>query len=888
MQVSRTKALFLTMLLITTIFASTIFIQTIEAHTPPWNITTFAFIKVAPDPVGVGQKVNIIMWVDKIPYGAAFGNDIRFHNYKLEITDPDGETETQTWAVNQDTTSAQYTSFTPSKVGTYNFTFNFPEQTYTWTTPIAGFGGPPMPNQYTNDTYLASKATATLTVQEEQVTAITSYPLPTDYWTRPIYGENTDWWSISSNWLGTGAPGYNGGSVYGYVTDAIGSQTSHVMWTKGLQYGGVVGGNQYVVQGDTYFEGSAYINRYTNPIIISGYLYYSEPLGFSSGTGRQVDCVNLRTGELVWARKDLATPSFALIPNVPQGDPNQHGVFPPILVASGGGFGSTIPSGLWIMYDAFTGDWLYNATNVPSGTLTLGPDGEILIYVLQNKGTPTSPDYYLGEWNSTKLFYSSAGGFGLSPAGARSVFDASAPRMYNWNVSISSLNTIMPSSSVVVAYAKDIMLCRSGTLPSGGFAFATVSSAPYTYFAVNLNASKGALGNMQWKKTFNPPTGADNNVTVFEGGCSPVSRVFVQTYKETGKWVGFSLDTGDQIWGPTPSQTAINPLDYYGNQFSGSSIAQVAYGNVYTSEFGGILYCYDAKTGDLKWTYGNGGVPGNDTNAGYYSPRGNYPTFIAAVGNGIIYLETTEHTVTTPIYKGAMTRAVNATDGTEIWTLSSYVGGGATGASYAIADGFSTWYNGYSNQIYVVGRGPSHLTVQAGPKSSVFGSDVVIEGSVTDLSTGTTQDEQAARFPDGVPVSSDKSMSEWMSYIYQQRSLPTDFTGVDVEINVVDANGNYRNIGTATTDAKGNFALVWTPDIPGTYHVNAIFVGTKGYWPSSQATTFTVKEAAATPAPTDAPAQSAADLYFVPSVIGIVVLIIVCFVITLLMLRKRP
>jgi hypothetical protein len=35
---------------------------------------------------------------------------------------------------------------------------------------------------------------------------ITSYPLPAEYWTRPIEGQNTDWWSISSHWLGSEHP----------------------------------------------------------------------------------------------------------------------------------------------------------------------------------------------------------------------------------------------------------------------------------------------------------------------------------------------------------------------------------------------------------------------------------------------------------------------------------------------------------------------------------------------------------------------------------------------------------------------------------------------------------------------------------------------------------
>ena len=38
-----------------------------------------------------------------------------------------------------------------------------------------------------------------------------------------------------------------------------------------------------------------------------------------------------------------------------------------------------------------------------------------------------------------------------------------------------------------------------------------------------------------------------------------------------------------------------------------------AYGNFYFGGYGGILYCYDTLTGNLKWTYGNGGPGGNST-----------------------------------------------------------------------------------------------------------------------------------------------------------------------------------------------------------------------------------------------------------------------------------
>lgn len=84
----------------------------------------------------------------------------------------------------------------------------------------------------------------------------------------------------------------------------------------------------------------------------------------------------------------------------------------------------------------------------------------------------------------------------------------------------------------------------------------------------------------------------------------------------------------------------------------------------------GIVYCYDTRTGERLWPYGNGGT-GNSTNSGFQT--GNYPTFVNAIGNDVVYLVTSEHTVETPIFKGGMTRAINATTGAEIWALSSYV-----------------------------------------------------------------------------------------------------------------------------------------------------------------------------------------------------------------------
>jgi hypothetical protein len=873
---NKTAAIAIAIFLTASMAASMMLVPSASAHTPAWNIPTFAFVQAVPNPVGVAQSAHVYMWVDKIPDGAELGNDIRFHDYKLTITAPDGKTQTITFPVVSDPTSNQGYSFTPSQVGTYTLNFTFPGYNYTYTGLIPGLFGPPAPSQYVNDTYLPSTASTTLTVQQEPIPSYLTTPLPAQYWTRPIYGENPNWYTISSNWLGS-VSGTNQGYGSDFPGDAIGPQTSHVMWTKPLQSGGVVGGNNFAIQGDTYFEGSAYANRYTNPIILDGMLYYTEPISFAGATSGPTDCVNLRTGQLIWSRTDVPALAFGYIYAVH--DPNQHGVYPPILFASTGGGLFAFGPATWRAFDAYTGDPMFNVTNVPQGTSAMGVNGEYLIYVLANYGNSTNPQYYLAQWNSSKLWESQYSGPSTTPSVIPPITDGSNPSLYDWNVSIPSLNTQTSTSSILEAFCNNMLICMNGSFPSGPSLFGAGSWSPYTYFGVNLNATKGAVGSILWTQTYNPPSG---NITVEWGGADPSASVFVEQYKETSQFVGYSMSTGQKLWGPTTPETALNYYNFGYNAGGNEMGTAVAYGKLYSAGFGGILYCYDLTGGNLLWTYGNGGA-GNSTNSGFEVP-GPYPTSIYAIGDGIVYTTTTEHTVETPIYKGALARAINATDGTEIWTLSAVTGESGPPGTGAIADGFATFFNGYDNQIYVVGRGPSATTVTASPKVSTFGNNVLIEGTVMDTSAGTKQPEQTADFPSGVPCASDASMKDWMGYVYQQKPLPTNFTGVTVTLEVLDSNGNYRSIGSAATDASGSYSFVWTPDIPGKYTVVATFAGTNGYWLSYSETAFDIQEAPpATPTPTPL-ALPPTETYFAVSTIAIIIAIAIAVV---LLLRKK-
>jgi FOG: WD40-like repeat len=891
MKATQFSKIAIALLIISSISASAFLIPSSFAHTPSWNIPTFAYINAAPNPVGVGQKASIIMWIgDTYDPSSLLSNTYRFRGYQLTITAPDGTVTKQTFDYVSDPTSAQPYQFSPTQTGTYNLTFTFPGQAITASNDD--------PNSaYVNDTYLPSSASTTLTVQDEQVASLPSNPLPTEYWTRPIYGTNPNWYSVSSNWLGSGAPGYSGFSMMASNQqsnpgDAVGPLTSHVMWTKSLQSGGVVGGNNTAIAGDTYFEGSAYNQRFQNPIILDGKLYYTEPFSFAGASSGPTDCVDLQTGKVIWSRTDVPALSFGYIYDVQ--DPNQHGVYPPILIQSvGGNFLYGAASVTWVGYDADTGNKMFTVTDVPSGTTMLGPNGEHLILILKNYGTTAKPNWYLQEWNSSKLWEPDYSGASTSPpivpvttngtwtGGYQTVntgFGFSqvyVPSLYDFNISIPALNTLVGTPTIQDAIYNDMAIVSVGTMPSSStLIFRTISSSPYTYVGINL--AQNSIGNVAWTNTLQTPSG---NYTVLAGPADQKTGVFTEAYAESMQWVGYSMSTGQKIWGPTHGQTA---FDYYGNPATPNVQGVSANGILYSSGFGGICYAYDMSNGNLLWTYGNGGA-GNSTNAGLETAFGEYPTFIQAIGGGVVYLVTTEHTIETPIFKGALARAINASTGAEIWTLSDYTG--EFGAmSYAIADGYSTFFNGYSNQIYSVGRGPSQTSVE----TQAFGNQIVIRGRVTDIATGTTQTEQAARFPSGVPVASDASMKDWMGYVYQQQACPTNFTGVPVSINVLDANGNYRTIGTATTDASGMYTLTWTPDIPGSFTVYAVFAGTNGYYPSSSESSFAYQEQATTaPTSTTAP-SSTVDTYFLPSVAAIIIVIIIVGLATILLQRKHP
>jgi hypothetical protein len=309
--------------------------------------------------------------------------------------------------------------------------------------------------------------------------------------------------------------------------------------------------------------------------------------------------------------------------------------------------------------------------------------------------------------------------------------------------------------------------------------------------------------------------------------------------------------------------------------------AVIKYGKLFTAGMGGVVNAYDVKTGAHLWRY-NITDPYTEQ---LFSQE--WPAPIGFIVDEKIYLFQQEHSANTPLPRGAPAVCLNATTGEEVWRLNGLRLGTRWGGQPVIGDSIIAGFSSYDNRVVAIGKGPSATTVSASPKVSVYGSSVLVEGMVSDISPGTKDEGLMLRFPNGVPVVADESQGDWMLYVYSQFPRPTDTVGVEVVISVLDPNNNYYEVGKATSDANGMYGVEFTPEVPGKYTVYASYAGSKSYYGSSAETFINVEEApAATPSPTPTPAPMT-DTYVMGFGIVLVIILVAGIVVIVLMLRKR-
>ncbi len=773
-----------------------------------------AYVHLSANPIGVNQRLEVLYRVEETnPLSSGVDAKYVWENFTVKITWPDGTVENKT-GLKADATGGNWFFYTPTQVGNYTFQTIFPGQWVNGSFRTASLNG----GSWSNGSSLPLKSAQwwyepsqsppiTLVVQKDPIPSYPNVPFPTGYWQRPISAEDKGWYTLADNWL---MPAYdilsrpfqNAAAFAPYTS---GPESPHILWAKPLTFGGIAGGPN----GDkVFYTGLSYESFYDQKFIIDGRLYYQDH-GQSNTNIFGTKVLNLYTGEDIIYLANTTIDVAELFDNE---NPNGHGLVP--LLWSLGGSSS---NGTWVAYDAFTAIPIFSITNVTSGadgpatqSKVFGTNGELLSYSIQGSGQ----NRRLILFNTTRAI--------LGPAVPSPDFNPPYGRVYDgrqgieWNVSIASLAMDPTISNIGQGY------------------ILTNAQDKTSYPQVQQDAVYPAV--LQEDANGNYPTSLEpiwvqNRTDVFSNYQRTPRNIQDGVYtmfdEATARYFGYSITTGQRLWVTEPLSTdGWSTFTYITNQ---------AYGMLFAGGFDGHIRAFNITNGQKIWDFRMGP-------SGFETPYGNWPTRAGwTIADGKIYATNDDHTPDSVMWRGSKLYCIDAYTGQVLWNVSGWM------RNSAISDGILTAINSYDNQIYTIGKGPSQTTVTAPNTAITLGQSIVIGGSVTDQTAGPN-----SKLKD-TPAVSDESMGEWMEYMYMQQPFPTDSKGVPVRIDVLDANGNYRNIGNTTTDLSGNFGYAWKPDIPGTYKVVATFDGSNSYGNSFGTAYFNVQEAPSA-APTQTPA----------------------------------
>jgi hypothetical protein len=831
------------------------------------DIPVYLKVYAEPNPVGVGQVIYLSLFFTKpIPIVGSSGGGSLYTGLTLDIVKPDGSKTTLGPYTSDTTGGVGGIEFTPEVTGNYTVQAFYKGQTISGRVGAATLSYNILPTE---------SEVVTFVVQEERIQGRPTVPLPQEYWSRPIYATNYLWSQLGGNWWGLGKPsftdtgGYDAsGNNFNPYTQAPNS--AHIMWVKPTAFGGQVGGP---ISGDqeSQYTSTSILYRQFEPIILNGVIFYkcypNVPTTVTSAGGTPGwNAVDLRTGELLWHKDTNDTLVFGW--NMQFHTVQEYGT-QAFLVAIGPSVGSGSSGyNVWRLYDPMTGYFIANITSVPSTTAsglveTDDDNTQGAVYIHTINGT--YPNLTLTMWNSTKCLMNSPSASTIRPSG-----NINYTRGYQWSMPIPSqingvnitdlTNTLKNPQLSIAGRTNDVILLRAY-----GESMDTFASEFGEGSEIELGMD-AKTGQVLWGPV-NRTLPRYHEISVLASG----EGYYVEQDKDTNIAYVYNLKTGAQVGSPVQLVgTALSTLSRGG---------AIAYGKAYIWDFGGYVNAIDLATGTLAWTY-------EPRPAGYNTPYGIYPFWhfgSHSIADGKLFLSESRM-YDPPIFSDAHKVALNCTDGSVVWMGLGFYGREPS----AIADGYLVAWNSYDCQIYTYGKGPTKLTVSAPQTSIEYGKQLIISGTITDISTGTTDADRSARFPNGVGCVSDDSQTDWMAYVYMQQTMPTNATGVPVVLSVVDANGNYRTIGTTTSTTDGYYTYTWTPDISGNYVVYAQFCGSESYWPSTAVSSFVVEEQAqATAQPTQQP-LSIADQYFLPGIAAVIVVIIIVGALIILLQRKHP
>ncbi len=497
--------------------------------------------------------------------------------------------------------------------------------------------------------------------------------------------------------------------------------------------------------------------------------------------------MDLRTGEELWFQNGTSISCGEIFRFE---SPNQHGAIAYLW---------NIGVSSYDVIDAYSGVKILSFVNVTSpgfmggSRIIFDDNGNLLVYQLDGTNN------WVAMWNSTKAIQAGQSG---GMFGGNEFYRPPTGAILDWKKGIQWNHTVtdVPGVPGIATMGKKVI----------------IAAAAVATDVIGVSGYSIADGTLLWN--FNL-TSAESASYFFTGETDGKFAWFKQ---ETMQWYGFDALTGRQLWISEPYE---HDCGMYTSSAAGNGASSpvIANGKLYAVAYDGMVHCFDMTTGHNDWNYYIG-------DAGYETPYDTWPLAggLHVVADGKVFAATGEHSPSIPMWRGEKLVCVDATSGKEVWRILGWM------QTPVVADGSLVAFNNYDSRIYCFAKGPSAVSVSASPKVASAGSSVLIEGTVIDKAVGTTESEQSARFPNGVPAISDDYMGPWMEYVYMQKPLPTNATGVPVRLQAMFSNGTVIDIGRVTSDIMGHFEYAWNPDTADTYKILATFEGSNSYWPSSE------------------------------------------------------
>ena len=595
--------------------------------TPNITVTTTALMSFQPNPIGVGQSLLVNLWLEPATHYTRYRS-----GYTVTFTKPDGSTDVYGPLNSYQGDTTAWFEYVVDQVGEWTVKFTaagnyFPEGWYYQGTvyatqadvppgPYPMFAGP----AHLESAYYTASSTneQKLTVQQEQVLSWPPAPLPTDYWTRPIYITNREWYVIGGQYpfsaIG-GGPDWPAdtnvyASNYKYTPYVQAPNSAHVVWMRQGALAGISGGQfgyRSIGAGEGTYAGT--------PTIIFQGRCYQTITKVVDGTPTSVwECYDLRTGEVYWDITGVSSaPTIVTYNSAPPSVPGAEqtglgtGSFSLLRI------GSTLDK-----YDPWTGR-LTSSVPAMSGTYYAEP------YVLstQNLG---GGNYRLINWTTT---------------GTDTDF---ASRIMS--------NVSYPFSSLGTADFESMVAVRAESITSPG----TGTSSGTRVMGASL-----ITGALLWNVTTDDVT-FSTSTGVADHGKYTVRML-------GGWWDAWDLTTGNLAW-KSPALDTAGGEAYPWGDFGAYSIS--SYGGMFFDQSYHGLYALSWDDGKVVWNFFDPAVP-------FETPWGTSPFFTRGIqiADGKLYIGNGEHSPTEPLGRDWRLYCLNVTTGDEIW---STAGGGTAGA----------------------------------------------------------------------------------------------------------------------------------------------------------------------------------------------------------------